>query len=153
MVKVKSLISAGLLWLICTQAAALGDRRDLEANWEKWQAADTNQYVYHYRKHCACRKDALAEVAVTVDAGTITNVIYIREDYKTRAEVPEDRRQWYSTIDDLFRMIEEAIHLDANVVDVDYHPTMGYPTRIFIDYDESTLDDEIDIRVSMLRAR
>jgi len=46
-------------------------------------------------------------------------------------------------IDGYFAIIREAIDSDAASINVTYHDTLGFPTRISIDYDLMTADDEI----------
>ena len=52
------------------------------------------------------------------------------------------------TFENLFAIIEEALALDAAMVDVTYSAAYGFPTRMSIDYHEHIVDEEVSIEVS-----
>ncbi len=47
--------------------------------------------------------------------------------------------------DGFFTKIEEALEDDAFQLFVEYHATHGYPTFIFIEYQERMTDEEIEV--------
>jgi hypothetical protein len=68
-------------------------------------------------------------------------------------EVParEGSLALYWTVDDLFALIVWATERDATVR-ARYDEALGYPTAIFIDYDTALIGDELDVRLTRLRA-
>ena len=51
--------------------------------------------------------------------------------------------QLYLTIDGLFDLIQDAYDRNAHEVQVEFDPSRGYPTRIYIDYSEMIADEEL----------
>ena len=64
----------------------------------------------------------------------------------TKLETLEMKRP--VTIEDFFTLIEEAIKQPAGNMQVDYDPTLGYPTKIYIDYMLEVADDESSYQIS-----
>jgi hypothetical protein len=56
------------------------------------------------------------------------------------------------SIEELFTTIEEALHRGADSISVRYHPALGYPMSIFIDYYKQAADDEFIVSVKDVRA-
>jgi hypothetical protein len=67
-------------------------------------------------------------------------------DGRTGEPVPPDRYRWYFTVDDLFAKIERAIADGVYQLQADYHPILGYPTMLVIDYDAQRADEELSLR-------
>ncbi len=66
--------------------------------------------------------------------------------------VPDDYNHANATVDSLFDEIKAAIDSGADNVQVEYDPTSGYPTSIFIDFNQQIADEELSLRVSNLNA-
>ena len=100
------------------------------------------------QKNCFCLTDETLEVRITVSNGVILSVV------RTVDGAPVDTvpRDVFSTIDDLFDLIDRAIELGAEKLDVIYDPVLGYPRWIDIDFIFNAADDEIQITVSELTA-
>ena len=143
----RALVLAFGLLLAAPLAAQTGE---LAAARASWRQAGFDAYEYGYQKFCECHGDAPPETLVTVTAGQVTNVRH-RPANSTR-EVPAEARnfQYYWTIDGLFDLIESALGRDATVR-VRFDGALGYPTSVFIDYVESTIGDEVDVRITQLR--
>ena len=54
------------------------------------------------------------------------------------------------TIEELFNIIEDAIKCNADEMQISYDPTLGYPTRVAIDYEKILVDEEITYTVTNL---
>ena len=52
------------------------------------------------------------------------------------------------TVAGLFDLIQEAIDQGAYSISVVYHPDLGYPASLGIDYDRRIADEEVGFRVS-----
>ena len=78
----------------------------------------------------------MADVRVTVQGGVITGVTELA------SEVAHDP-ELFRTIDGLFDLVQDAYDRDAHEVQVDFDPDRGYPTRIWIDYVEMMMDEEM----------
>ena len=120
------------------------DRAELEHYWSSWQLHGSTSYQYVQRRLCYCLLEATLAVRVTVRDGVVIQRRYVDED----APVPLQLATAWGTIDDLFRLIENALENDAASLLVTYDRRLGYPTHISIDYDAVTADDEIVITSS-----
>lgn len=127
--------------------AAEADLERLDAARERWQAVQAGDYVYGFQRYCECYAGEPPLTVVTVTGGRIVS-IYFLHDYSDR-EVPasDDDLDYYWTIDELFDKLAQAFARDA-VVRVEYHPALGYPTSLFVDYDPDFIGDETDIELS-----
>ncbi len=54
------------------------------------------------------------------------------------------------TIEELFKIIEDAIKRNADEILITYDPTLGYPTRVAIDYLKILADEEMTYTVENL---
>ena len=91
-----------------------------------------------------------SDTIVTVERGEIVGVRFDREDFLDEVPVPPERYEWFRTIDDLFALVAGALEREA-VVRVSYEPELGYPARIYIDYVQDLVGEEVELRVLELR--
>ena len=68
----------------------------------------------------------------------------------TRFRFHQRDYEWFRTIDDLFALVAGALEREA-VVRVSYEPELGYPARIYIDYVQDLVGEEVELRVLELR--
>ena len=133
------------VWLVSVGAAAQTDSA-LEAHRKLWNDAGLNDYEFRYRKICECHRDMPADTIIRVSQGAIVAVRYHRDDYLADVHVPPERYEWFRTVDDLFSLVDRAQRRQA-VVRVDYDADLGYPTRLFIDYDLDLVGEEVQLRI------
>jgi hypothetical protein len=118
------------------------DKADRQANLDaaraRWAAAGYDHYSALFRWLCFCVPDYVAPVRLTVQDGAIVEVSYAEGAGVQGTSDPER----YMTVDELFDLLQEAIDANAYRIDVEYHPTLGYPTDAFIDYDAMMADEE-----------
>lgn len=128
--------------------ASLADEAGLEqlaAARERWQSAQSGDYVLAYRKYCDCNRDQPPETVVTVADGRIVSVAHRHEDTGTEVPAREGSLDLYWTVDALFDKLAAAL-AGAAVVRVVYEPEQGNPTSLFIDYAPALVGDETDLR-------
>ena len=126
----------------CTDDASSGTsaknpQTAFDAAQAAWNESGPNAYAFHLVSSCG-ERDGLGEFAVTVDADG------------ARAK-PLDKwsdKPRITSVPDLFDQIEAGLDGNAESVQVEYHPTLGYPERIDIDYMRDAIDDEVCYRVS-----
>ena len=123
----------------------------LDANRARWVAANISDYELRYQKVCECHRDAPSDTIITVNGGKIVAVSYDREDYLNEVPVPPEKYDWFRTVDDLFSLVAVALEREA-VVRVSYEPELGYPTRIYIDYVQDLVGEEVELQVLELNA-
>jgi len=122
----------------------------LDASRARWAAANISDYELRYQKVCECHRDAPSDTIITVNGGEIVDVRYDRQDYLNEVPVPPEKYDWFRTVDDLFSLVAGALDREA-VVRVSYEPDLGYPTRIYIDYVQDLVGEEVELEVLELR--
>ena len=132
--------------------ARAAEADELEASWARWKASGPESYEYGYNKYCDCHRDTPPETVVVVAAGVVERVYHVYVDSSREVPAREGSTDLYWTIDDLFRLIEGALERNATVR-ARYDAALGYPTAVFVDYDEQFIGDEIDVRLTRLSAR
>ena len=110
----------------------LGEQRAL------WAAQVLTDYTFDVRKDCFCY--FVADVRVTVVGGVITGVT----DIATGDALGPDLMKAFRTINGLFDLVQDAHNRNAHDVHVEFDPSRGYPTQIWIDYVRMIADDEMD---------
>jgi len=139
---------AGLLAFLLVNAAAAQDD-DPQALWN--DAAPVN-YVYAYQKYCDCHRDTPPQTFVTVESGRIVRVYHRHADSEREVPAREGSLDLYWTVDDLFSLVKAAAERGVTYT-AEYDEIVGYPTRIYIDYDPAAVGEEIDIRLTSFEIR
>ena len=125
------------------ESAALREHRLI------WSAVAIDDYEYGYNKYCECHREAPPETLVTVRDGEVVRVRHVHADTETVIEAEQRNFEWYWTVDGLFDLVATALEREVEVR-ADYDPTLGYPTRVFIDYDPNLIGEELDVRLTRL---
>ena len=114
---------------------------------EKWgQQSFNNAYRFVQSRRCFCSDTYTQDVVAEYAAG-ITSLTY-RED---ESQVPISRVAHYKSVYELFSFIEDNLD-EADVVEAEFHPELGYPTYIFIDFKDCLADEELTYVTSDLEA-
>lgn len=110
---------------------------EVEANRLKWHtsSASTN-YSFTLQGSCFCPHQRAARV--TVSSGQLSELVYVEDG--TPVGLAETRN--YSTIAELFDLIEAAVKKGADHVSVDWNSEFGYPNSITIDWLACAIDEE-----------
>jgi hypothetical protein len=135
-------------------AAPVPARADaaLDAARARWHRAGLVSYEYGYHKFCECHRDSPPETVVSVQDGKVIGVRHRPVGFTNEVPAAEKNYSYYWTIDGLFDLIAAA--LDRHVeVRTEYDATLGYPTKIYIDYDSDLIGDELDLRLTTVTPR
>ena len=54
----------------------------------------------------------------------------------------------FESVEGLFGIIASAVDRDADVIDATYHAEMGYPQAVYIDNNDTWIDDDISYTIS-----
>lgn len=138
-----------LLTALPTFAADAAGVAALAAAKRVWRSAAPPSYEYGYRKYCECHPDTPPETVVTVRDGRVVGVRHRPVGYDR--EVPAEQRnlQYYWTVDGLFDLLAAAFERGAEVR-VKYDASRGFPAEIYIDYDASSIGDELDLKLTQV---
>lgn len=143
--RVRGAARSGVLLLALAGCAVTGPDEDGAARGElerargQWAAQRVDDYRYTVRRLCFCLPEYTGPVVVTVRDGRAAERRYA----EGGAAVGAEPSAYFPPVEGLFEVVEDAIERDAAVIDVDYHPQLGYPTRISIDYDQRIADEEV----------
>src|SRR5690349_9005378 len=119
----------------------------LDSNWDRFQSVAPLSYSYVVRVNCECPTDITRPVIVWVDRGSI-EYLYYEDD---GSSVPLSYASSFLSAEQLFDAIQDGIDRRADVIEVDYDPTYGYPTSVYIDYDRNRVDEELSLTTGGLQ--
>jgi hypothetical protein len=127
---------------VSPDAAALGAAR------ARWESAGFERYEYHYRLSCFCPPQVLETARVRVEDGQVTDV------YLLDSDAPAEPGTWdlYSTVDELFDRLAEALSEGPAQFEATYDPALGYPTSAAVDISKQIADEEYSFTASDLTA-
>ena len=121
--------------------AGRGGNPDLAAARARWSASGLRAYTMTQSRSCFCPRDATGPFRVAVRDGAVTQVTL---DGKP---VPTDRAL---TVEDLFDLLADAYARGADEVRVTYHASLGYPTELWVDYEQRIADEETGYAITAL---
>ena len=111
-----------------------------------WTAQEKSSYTLDQVWSCECVQTVYGKVRITVQNNQITNVISLKDG----EPVPQDQWEMFSTVEELFKQVEEFKTQAPFRSTVKYDPKYGYPMIVEVDYSEEWVDDEIGITTSRL---
>jgi hypothetical protein len=103
----------------------------------RWAALGQRDYQYEVRSDCFCGM-AGRWIEVTVIGDQVVSGRYLDND----AEVEPSLLPALPTVHDLFERIRDAVRAEPVLLQVEYHPQDGHPTRINVDISYSISDEE-----------
>ena len=136
-----SVVFVGLLFT-CGCANPFSDlKQHLRENEEKWTEQSqlfNRNYTYTLQIGCFCPSDITSPVTVMVLDGETYSVVYQRDGQPVTNSVFDA----VNTIEDLFKIIRDAINEKVDKLTVEFDPILGYPETISIDPMETAVDEE-----------
>lgn len=120
--------------------------QQLQRSKQLWAKQKISNYRFTLRRSCFCLPKATEPVTIAVRRGKVTSLVAASNGQPANPEYFEQ----YNSIPKLFDIIQDAIAKKAHRISVTYHPTLGYPTQISIDYDKQIADEELSLTVNQL---
>lgn len=118
---------------------------------QKWLANGPPAYSMVAQRACECTIQMAGPVRMEIvregRLETIMTMVY----HANGEPVSPAYVDGFHSVRGLFDRIREAARADAAEIRVTFHPTLGYPTSIFIDYHAEMVDDEVLYRVDSLQ--
>jgi hypothetical protein len=121
--------------------------QQLQRSKQLWARQKISNYRYTLRRSCFCLPKATEPVTIAVRNGKVTSMVAVSNGQPVNREYFTK----YDSIAKLFEIVEDAIAKKAHRVSVTYHPTLGYPTQISIDYDQMMADEELYLTIANLQ--
>lgn len=135
------------LFIGCS-SGPLGSGRELDQNREKWRAQGIASYAYDYRLDCFCGDPGYQPVHIVVEDGEVVQVRL----QATGEPVDPSTIQDFPIVEDLFDFIRDALANGPFRFEASYHPELGYPENVFVDFEQQVADDERGFVASNLEA-
>ncbi|MDE2860413.1 MAG: DUF6174 domain-containing protein [Chloroflexota bacterium] len=112
-----------------------------------WVQTSARNYTYEYNVLCECPDHLGQTVRATVNSEAVESAVFAESGERgNRGDslivIVLDGSQRYLTIGGLFDVIQQAITGGAEQLSVTYDSEHGYPTKIDIDYQINSIDDE-----------
>lgn len=127
-------------------APKVSNTAQLQQSKRLWAKQKIANYRYTLSRSCFCVPEARQPVKIEVRNGKVTSLVAANSG---KAVNPEYFSK-YDSIPKLFDIVQDAIAKKAHRISVTYHPTLGYPTKIEIDYDQQMADEELYVTVENL---
>lgn len=106
-----------------------------------WASAGVDDYELLLDRSCFCPDPG--PVRVRVEDG---RKVSVTSDTASPEPIP---LQTYPDVEGLFDLVDEALERQAHHLRVAYHPSLGYPTQVEVDYERRTADDEIRYQAAL----
>jgi hypothetical protein len=129
--------------LLCILAAGLacgdsvGPLSELARAEMRWRQSDVHTYSLALNRSCFCSEEGTGLVTISVRNGVAESRIYA-----DGSPVPENLYGAFPDVSGLFALIGDAIRGGGHVT-VTYHPVLGAPTEVAIDFYPGAVDDEV----------
>lgn len=114
---------------------------EFEAAQARWVDSGISNYAYTLRRGCFCLPEFVGPVRIVVENGQVVSRTLV----STSEEPLGDADRW-PAIEGLFAYIERATR-EADETTVRYHPDLGYPVEINVDWIREAVDDEESVSV------
>lgn len=111
----------------------------LEAAETLWKQKRPEHYAYQLQPSCFCPPEYTQPIAIRVFKGVVQQADLVT----SKKPLPTERKADAKTIEDLFKLIRDAIERPAASVNVTYDQQYGFPSSINIDVDQMMADEEM----------
>lgn len=131
----------------------LGDDRHvdtqsrLDSNRKMWDSQMASNYRFNFQWSCYCTMDFVAEVNISVRENRIHGAVLVEGDVPIPLDAAIER---YKVMAGLFDLLQSAIDDNAYTITTKYHSEMGYPTEVWIDYEQQSVDEELGFSIHNL---
>ena len=110
------------------KSSITGPRGELDEARARWSMSAPAAYSVVVSRSCECLPAAAGPVLVTVRNGVAQSRRYTQ----TGESLTSTQSTWFPTVEELFTIIDAAIHEGIQPIDITYDATFGYPTRVFL---------------------
>ncbi|NBC04402.1 MAG: hypothetical protein GVY20_11950 [Bacteroidetes bacterium] len=109
-----------------------------------WESHEIRNYSIDVKRICFC--GGPLRYRLTVREDTVAQITDLES-----GEVFTTNLAPYQTVDDQFAWLERVIEMDPEVLEVEYHPTYGYPGKINYDQSSQISDEGLQLEMSNLK--
>lgn len=147
-----SVVVAALPFTLAScQRSPLGPEGDrLEEARERWRSLELTSYRFVYSASCFCGPTAIQPVEVRVVDGEVASITSVATGEPVRPAAPGEDPFEVLTVERLFAFLLESLEGDPAVFEATYHPVLGHPRSVFVDFEAQVADEEFGFEVSDL---
>lgn len=117
----------------------------------EWKNAGITTYDYIFTRGCFCPEEFVGPYAVSVRNGEVAGATFKGTDLFDIGILEIGRYdEIIKTVDGVFAEIERALR-EADTFTAEYHPLLGYPTNVYIDWIANAADEEVSYTIKNLR--
>ncbi len=117
----------------------------------RWEDNGSPNYDYTFTRGCFCPEEHRGPYSVTVRSDEVVSASFRGIDLFDIQSLEIGRYdEIVKTVYGLFAEIERALR-EADSFTVAYHPELGYPTDVYIDWISNAADDEVSYTIAGLR--
>lgn len=143
----RSTLSILVLVLIACSAVPSSE---IDRNRNTWTGQKISHYQFILQIGCFCAFMDQMPLTVEVKDGQIISLTDAQGMQVLDTDPSYPLFSQYATIENLFVELENGLKGGADLVNVTYDETLGYPAEIYFDYIEAAVDDELSVTVSDL---
>lgn len=115
---------------------------ELEKNIKKWQSFNICNYSIRNSIVCNCTEEYSTTKTLKIKNESI---IYVDD-----KPYPDEELMNYKSINEIFEFINELYSSEKHILNVTYDEKYGFPTYLYVDYEEMMVDEEISYEFSEL---
>jgi hypothetical protein len=105
-----------------------------------WETSNISNYSFKSKMNCFCVDVSKYEI-------TVTNKI-ITSVKNEQGQNIQFANKNLKTIDELFEYLQNSLEKNPYKATIIYDQTLGFPTSIYIDFDQQMIDEEIGYTIS-----
>jgi hypothetical protein len=128
----------------CTEPSSSPAILKLEVAQQRWQATVHPDYDLTVQRSCFCVMEVVRPVRITVRNGNPVGMVYADSGTAVDTVLFAD----YRTVDRMFAFLRAVIASKPDSIQVAFDPVWGYPTRVAVDPNFTTVDEEFAFQVS-----
>ena len=119
-----AVVASALIGAACSSGTAPAG--ELAAARSRWARSAPASYTVTIARSCECLPEMSGPVVVTVRNGVVDSRQYVQ----SGAAVTTPYVSLFPGVDGLFAIIDDAVRSGTRPLVAQYHPALGYPTRI-----------------------
>ena len=117
----------------------------------RWNDSGLADYDYTFTRGCFCPEEFVGPYQVSLRAGQVVSATFKGTDLFD-IDILEIGRyeEIVKSVDGVFGEIDRALR-EADSFSAEYHPVLGYPTNVYIDWIANVADEEVGYSILNLR--
>ncbi len=126
-------------------------RQVFDAALRTWTNAGITDYDFSFTRGCFCPEEFVGPYAVSVRNDVVDTASFRGTDLFDIEMLEIGRyEEIVKTVNGVFDELERALR-DADSFTAEYHPLLGYPTNVYIDWIANAADEEVSYTIRSLR--